>query len=62
MNSTKKENFKYCTLCQVFDLRFVPDDVQFEGRVVRDSCAADAFSLETYKPPDFIVKALQVCE
>ena len=44
----------------VFDLRFVPDDVEFQGRTIRDACTAQSMSLETYKPPDFIVKALQV--
>ena len=46
----------------VFDLRFVPDEVSFEGRMIRDSCRSAGLSLETYKPPDFIVKALQVSE
>ena len=42
----------------VFDLRFVPDEVSFEDRQVRDSC--DSGSIPTnYKPPDFIVQALQ---
>lgn len=41
----------------VFDLRFVPDDISFEGREVRDEC--DKLS-SLYKPPDyFTIDALR---
>jgi len=39
-----------------FDLRFVPDDVSFKGRQIKDSCTK--ISLD-YKPTDFVVNALQ---
>lgn len=39
-----------------FDLRFVPDDVSFEERKVRDVCGRISTA---YKPPEFIVNALQ---
>ncbi len=41
-----------------FDLRFVPDDMSLEGREVRDSCTSTSIA-PNYKPPDFIVQALQ---
>ena len=40
----------------VFDLRFVPDDIQFAGRPIKDSCQVVP---DNYKAPDFIVNALQ---
>ncbi len=40
----------------VFDLRFVPDDITFDGRPVKDSCQVVP---DNYKAPDFIVNALQ---
>eukprot|EP01122_Echinamoeba_exundans_P005218 TRINITY_DN15389_c0_g1_i1.p1 TRINITY_DN15389_c0_g1~~TRINITY_DN15389_c0_g1_i1.p1 ORF type:complete len:741 (+),score=276.38 TRINITY_DN15389_c0_g1_i1:146-2368(+) len=39
-----------------FDLRFVPDDVSFEGREVRDKCDAPP---SEYKPPKYSTKALE---
>ncbi|CAN0362296.1 unnamed protein product [Discosporangium mesarthrocarpum] len=36
------------------DLRFIPDDVSFEGRTVRDRCTGVP---SEYKPPTFICKA-----
>lgn len=39
-----------------FAIRMVPDDVSFEGRTMRDSCIEVPAS---YRPPDFIIKALQ---
>lgn len=41
----------------VFDLRFIPDDISFANRKIRDECKGSVRS--NYKPPDFIVKALQ---
>ncbi|CAM9336850.1 unnamed protein product, partial [Chrysoparadoxa australica] len=38
------------------DLRFVPDDISFEGRDVRDSCKGTP---SDYTAPQFICKALQ---
>jgi hypothetical protein len=38
------------------DLRFVPDDMQFDTVTVRDSASAIS---STYTPPTFIFKALQ---
>ncbi len=40
----------------VFDLRFVPDDISFADRPIKDSCQAVP---DNYKAPDFIVNALQ---
>jgi hypothetical protein len=42
----------------VFDMRFVPDDVSFSDRKPRDVCSAAGGA--SYKPPDFVVKALTV--
>ena len=44
-----------------FDLRFIPDDISFEGRALKDEClGSDAEAiLSKYNPPDFVVKALQ---
>lgn len=39
-----------------FDLRFVPDDIDFSNRKVKDSCSKIALD---YKPTDFVVNALQ---
>jgi hypothetical protein len=39
-----------------FDLRFVPDDVDFSERDIRDECSTVP---ALYKAPDFIVNALQ---
>jgi len=33
--------------------------LSFDGREVRDQCTSTP-ALETYKPPDFVVQALQV--
>ena len=41
-----------------FDLRFVPDDVDLSDREARDSCTSTSVA-PSYKPPDFIVQALQ---
>jgi hypothetical protein len=41
-----------------FDLRFVPDDLSFEERDIRDSTTSSSIA-PNYKPPDFIVQALQ---
>ena len=45
------------------DLSFVPEDVSFDGREVRDRSrggdGSSAASLAGYKPPDFVVEALQ---
>ncbi|CAN0421825.1 unnamed protein product, partial [Ectocarpus sp. 12 AP-2014] len=38
------------------DLRFIPDEVSFEGRQVRDKSSSVPSS---YQPPSFICKALQ---
>ncbi|CAN0439010.1 unnamed protein product, partial [Scytosiphon promiscuus] len=38
------------------DLRFIPDDVSFEGRQARDKSTSVPSS---YQPPSFICKALQ---
>jgi len=40
-----------------FDLRFVPDDADFTTRTIRDKCTSTATA--TYRPPDFMVNALQ---
>ena len=42
----------------IFDLRFVPDEVEFEGRDIRDSTTSTSIA-PTYKPPEFVVQALQ---
>ena len=44
-----------------FDLRFIPDDVSFEDRTLKDEClGGDAETvLAKYNPPEFVVKALQ---
>ena len=44
-----------------FDLRFIPDDISFEDRAVKDEClGGDAEAIVAkYTPPDFVVKALQ---
>ena len=39
-----------------FDLRFVPDDVSFQGRTVKDTCNTPP---SEYKPPKFSTKALE---
>lgn len=45
----------------VFDLSLVPEELSFEGREVRDSFSASASGAvnPNYKPPDFVVNALQ---
>eukprot|EP01032_Pedospumella_encystans_P010090 gene10090-11822_t len=45
----------------VFDLSLVPEELSFEGREVRDSYSASASGAvnPNYKPPDFVVNALQ---
>ena len=40
-----------------FDLRFIPDDVDFSERKIRDTCTNAA--MKFYSAPDFIVNALQ---
>ena len=44
----------------VFDMRFIPDDISFKNRQFRDQCKGMVDP--SYKPPDFIVQALQVIE
>ena len=41
------------------DLRFVPDEVDFAGRQVRDSSSGQEVTNASYAPPDFVVNALQ---
>lgn len=41
-----------------FDLRYIPNDISFLDRTVRDRCHQGP-SLETYEAPNFIVDALQ---
>lgn len=45
----------------VFDLSLVPEEISFEDREVRDAFSASASGAvnPNYKPPDFIVNALQ---
>jgi hypothetical protein len=45
----------------VFDLSLVPEDLHFEERECRDSYSASASGMvnANYKPPDFVVNALQ---
>jgi hypothetical protein len=42
----------------VFDMRFVPDDISFNDRTIRDSCSGSV--RPSYQPPEFVIKALQV--
>lgn len=42
----------------VFDMRFVPDDISFADRKCRDKCKGMPGA--SYKPPEFVVKALTV--
>jgi hypothetical protein len=45
----------------VFDLSLVPEELSFEGRETRDAYSASASGAvnPNYKPPDFVVNALQ---
>jgi hypothetical protein len=41
------------------ELRFVPDDLDLSSREVRDSCASTSNVSHNYKPPQFVINALQ---
>ncbi|KAI9883579.1 MAG: Sister chromatid cohesion protein 2 [Watsoniomyces obsoletus] len=47
---------EYLTTANFFDLRFVPDNVPFEGDRVRDECSSIP---DDYKPNNFVTDALQ---
>ena len=40
----------------IFDMRYIPDEINFHDRDVRDKSHE---ILPDYKPPDFVVNALQ---
>jgi hypothetical protein len=45
----------------IIDMRFIPDDISFDGREIRDTSKENQNNtiLEAYKPPEFAVQALQ---
>ena len=55
---TQLDGVEFEHSAMVFDMRFVPDDVSFVDRNPRDQCKGNPRS--SYKPPDFVVKALTV--
>ena len=60
---TAEHVYNECEGCEfehssnVFDLQFIPDDMSFEARKVRDK--ADCVDTDDYTPPEFHSKALQ---
>lgn len=56
---TQLDGIEFEHSAMIFDMRFVPDDISFSDRIPRDECRGNPGS--TYKPADFVVKALTVC-